>query len=58
MAVARGTQRNVEGWVARKRPDSKSAKAAAAAQSAAQASLQSAVQPESRDEPGMDDTGS
>ncbi|WP_293774808.1 bifunctional UDP-N-acetylglucosamine diphosphorylase/glucosamine-1-phosphate N-acetyltransferase GlmU [Sporichthya sp.] len=36
IAVARGTQRNIEGWVARKRPDSKSAKAAAAAQSAAE----------------------
>src|SRR5690606_25803452 len=34
MAVARGKQRNVEGWVERKRPDSKSAKAAAAAREA------------------------
>jgi bifunctional UDP-N-acetylglucosamine pyrophosphorylase/glucosamine-1-phosphate N-acetyltransferase len=48
MAVARGTQRNVEGWVARKRPDSKSAKAAAAAQSA--------HEPDSQDEHGMDKT--
>lgn len=48
MAVARGTQRNVEGWVTRKRPDSKSAKAAAAAQAA--------QQPDSQDELDMDDT--
>ncbi len=48
MAVARGTQRNVEGWVERKRPDSKSAKAAAAAQSA--------PEPDSHDERAMDDT--
>ena len=52
MAVARGTQRNVEGWVTRKRPDSKSAKAAAAAQSSAQA----ASEPDSQDERGMDET--
>jgi bifunctional UDP-N-acetylglucosamine pyrophosphorylase / glucosamine-1-phosphate N-acetyltransferase len=32
MAVARGRQRNVEGWVARKRPGTDSARAAAAAQ--------------------------
>ncbi len=44
MAVARGTQRNVEGWVTRKRPDSKSAKAAAAAQA------------DSQDEQPMDET--
>jgi bifunctional UDP-N-acetylglucosamine pyrophosphorylase/glucosamine-1-phosphate N-acetyltransferase len=48
MAVARGTQRNVEGWVARKRPDSESAKAAEAAQSK--------VQPDSHDEQAMDKT--
>lgn len=48
MAVARGTQRNVEGWVVRKRPDSKSAKAAEAAQSKAQA--------DSQDEQPMDKT--
>jgi bifunctional UDP-N-acetylglucosamine pyrophosphorylase/glucosamine-1-phosphate N-acetyltransferase len=34
MAVARAQQRNVEGWVERKRPDTKSAKAAAAARAA------------------------
>ena len=56
MAVARGTQRNVEGWVARKRPHSKSAKAAAAAQAAAQASVPSVVQADARDEQGMDNT--
>jgi bifunctional UDP-N-acetylglucosamine pyrophosphorylase / glucosamine-1-phosphate N-acetyltransferase len=33
MAVARGRQRNVEGWVERKRPGSKAARAAAIAQS-------------------------
>jgi bifunctional UDP-N-acetylglucosamine pyrophosphorylase/glucosamine-1-phosphate N-acetyltransferase len=33
MAVARGRQRNVDGWVERKRPGSKSARAAARAQS-------------------------
>ena len=52
IAVARGTQRNIEGWVARKRPDSKSAKAAAAAQAAAAG----AEQPDSQDEQGMDKT--
>jgi bifunctional UDP-N-acetylglucosamine pyrophosphorylase/glucosamine-1-phosphate N-acetyltransferase len=31
MAVARGRQRNVEGWVARRRPGTKAAEAAAAA---------------------------
>jgi bifunctional UDP-N-acetylglucosamine pyrophosphorylase/glucosamine-1-phosphate N-acetyltransferase len=34
MAVARGTQRNVEGWVERRRPGSAAAKAAAAAATA------------------------
>jgi bifunctional UDP-N-acetylglucosamine pyrophosphorylase/glucosamine-1-phosphate N-acetyltransferase len=34
MAVARGRQRNVEGWVARRRPGSAAAKAAAKAQAA------------------------
>jgi len=52
MAVARGTQRNVEGWVGRKRPDSKSAKAAAAAQAASESS----TEPDSHDERRMDDT--
>jgi bifunctional UDP-N-acetylglucosamine pyrophosphorylase/glucosamine-1-phosphate N-acetyltransferase len=52
MAVARGTQRNVEGWVARKRPDSKSAKAAAAASAAAP----SVKEADSQDEQGMDKT--
>jgi bifunctional UDP-N-acetylglucosamine pyrophosphorylase/glucosamine-1-phosphate N-acetyltransferase len=31
LAVARGQQRNIEGWVARKRPGSAAAKAAEAA---------------------------
>ncbi len=44
LAVARGTQRNIEGWVARKRAGSKSAKAAEAAQAG------------SPDGTGMDDT--
>jgi bifunctional UDP-N-acetylglucosamine pyrophosphorylase / glucosamine-1-phosphate N-acetyltransferase len=47
MAVARGKQRNVEGWVARKRPGSKSAKAAAAA---------AGSEPDSQDEQDMDNT--
>ena len=34
MAIARGVQRNVEGWVARRRPGSAAARAAAAAQGA------------------------
>jgi len=32
MAVGRGRQRNIEGWVERKRPDTASANAAKAAQ--------------------------
>jgi bifunctional UDP-N-acetylglucosamine pyrophosphorylase/glucosamine-1-phosphate N-acetyltransferase len=50
MAVARGTQRNVEGWVTRKRPDSKSAKAAAAAAAR--------NEPDSHEEQPMDETAS
>jgi bifunctional UDP-N-acetylglucosamine pyrophosphorylase/glucosamine-1-phosphate N-acetyltransferase len=38
LAVARGQQRNIEGWVARKRPGSAAAKAAEAAEAVSRAS--------------------
>jgi bifunctional UDP-N-acetylglucosamine pyrophosphorylase/glucosamine-1-phosphate N-acetyltransferase len=42
LAVARGQQRNIDGWVARKRPGSAAAKAAEAAEAAASASPEGA----------------
>ncbi len=46
MAVARGTQRNVEGWVERRRPGTPAAKAAEAALSARAASDPPGPQPQ------------
>jgi bifunctional UDP-N-acetylglucosamine pyrophosphorylase/glucosamine-1-phosphate N-acetyltransferase len=58
MAVARGRQRNIEGWVARRRPGSAAAQAAQAAQALPAAQVESpqpAEQARTARPPGGDD---